>query len=81
MLAQAARECDGSFDIISEPEKGTTVKASFRHSHPDRKPLGDVAETISTIMAGKPELELKYEHWIDGSVYRFDTRDLKRADA
>jgi signal transduction histidine kinase len=81
LLAQAARESDGTIEIISEPGKGTTVKACFRHSHPDRKPLGDIAETVRTIMAGKAELELKYEHRIDGSVYRLDTRDLKATDA
>lgn len=81
LLAQAARESDGNFEIISEPGKGTTLKATFRHSHPDRKPLGDIAETIRTIMTWKPELELRYEHRVDGSVYGFDTRDLKRGDA
>lgn len=81
LLAQAARESDGSFKLLSEPGKGTTVKASFRRSHPDRKPLGDMLETIRTIMAGRPELELSYEHRIDGSVYQFDTRDMKRRGA
>lgn len=81
LLAQAARECDGSFEIKSEPGKGTTVKAVFRYSHPDRKPLGDVFETIRMITVGRPELELRYEHRIDDSVRRFDTRDVRSTDA
>jgi K+-sensing histidine kinase KdpD len=76
LLAQAAAESGGSFQLMSEPSKGTTVKASFQHSHPDRKPLGDVAETIRTIMAGRPELGLRYEHRVDDSVYQFDTNDV-----
>jgi len=80
LLAQAARESEGKFQVISEPGKGTTVKASFRYSHPDRKPLGDIPATICTILAGRTQLEILYEHKIDDSVYRFDTRDTKPAD-
>jgi signal transduction histidine kinase len=77
LLAQAAAESEGSFQLMSEPGKGTTVEVSFRHSHPDRKPLGDVVETIRTIMAGRPELGLRYEHRVDDSVYQFDTNDVE----
>lgn len=78
LLAQAARESDGTFEIESEPGKGTTVRASFRHSHPDRKPLGDMLGTIRMIAAAMPELELIFEHRVNDSVYRFDTRDSKK---
>lgn len=80
LLAQAARESEGQFEIVSDPGKGTAVRASFRHSHPDRKPLGDILETIRTLTAGRPELELRYEHRIDDAVYRLDTLDMKRSD-
>jgi signal transduction histidine kinase len=81
LLAQAARECNGKFQITSEPGSGTTIKASFRRSHPDRKPLGDMLETIRMIVAASPNLELRYEHRIDDSVYRFDTKDMSRNEA
>jgi signal transduction histidine kinase len=77
LLAQAARDSDGSFELHSEPGKGTAIKAVFRWSHPDRKPLGDMLETLRTIMAGRPFLELEFEHRRDDSVYRFDTREVK----
>jgi signal transduction histidine kinase len=81
LLAQAARECDGTFQITSEPGSGTTIKASFRQTHPDRKPLGDMLETIRMIVTASPNLELRYEHRIDDSVYRFDTKDMSRNEA
>lgn len=81
LLAQAARECNGTFQITSEPGGGTTVNASFRRSHPDRKPLGDMLETIHMIVAARPDLEFRYEHRIDDSVYRFDTKDMSRNEA
>jgi anti-sigma regulatory factor (Ser/Thr protein kinase) len=68
LLAQAARESGGRLEIASEPGRGTTVKATFRMSHPDCKPLGDVAETLRTILAGRPELDLKFEYTRDSQV-------------
>jgi anti-sigma regulatory factor (Ser/Thr protein kinase) len=76
LLAQAARESEGSFEIASTPGKGTTIRATFRRSHPDRKALGDIPETIRTILQ-RPELSLRYEHRTDDSVYCFDTSDVK----
>ena len=62
LLAQAARESGGTLEIASGPGQGTTIKAVFQRSHPDRKPLGDVAETLGTILSGRPELDLQFEY-------------------
>ncbi len=78
LLAQAARESDGRIEIASAPGKGTTVRASFRRSHPDCKPLGDMWETVRAIVAGRPELELRFEHRTDDEVRRFDTAEARR---
>jgi hypothetical protein len=68
LLAQAARESGGTLEITSQPGRGTTVKATFQLSHPDRKPLGDIAETLRTILAGRPELDLRFEYTRDSKV-------------
>jgi anti-sigma regulatory factor (Ser/Thr protein kinase) len=68
LLAQAAREGGGKLEIASQPAHGTTVTATFQLSHPDRKPLGDVAETLRTILAGRPELDLHFEYTRDSQV-------------
>jgi len=78
LLAQAARESEGKFKLAAQVGEGTLVRASFRRSHPDRKPLGDIHETLRTILVGAPEIELLYEHKVDNSLDRFDTRDLNR---
>jgi anti-sigma regulatory factor (Ser/Thr protein kinase) len=81
LLAQAAREAEGSFEITSRRGKGTIVKASFRRSHPDCRPVGDIGETVRTILVGRPDLALHYEHRIDDEVYRFDTTDVENGGA
>lgn len=62
LLAQAAREANGSIEIQSAPGQGTTIKANFEMSHPDCKPLGDIAGTLRAIRAARPELELQFEY-------------------
>ena len=76
LLAQAARETDGKIELQSNPGHGTTVKATFGYSHPDRKPMGEVHETLRTLVMGHPEIDFLYEHRKNGSIYRFDTREI-----
>ena len=74
LLAQAARESGGNLEIDSEPGRGTTLRTVFRLSHPDRKPLGDIAATLQTILTGRPELDLEFEYKRDSElVARLDT--------
>lgn len=68
LLAQAARESGGSLDLDSAPGQGTSVRATFQLSHPDRKPLGDLGATLGAILAGRPELQLQFEHRKDGTT-------------
>lgn len=75
LLAQAARQSDGKIELASKPGQGTTVKATFSLSHLDRQPIGDIQETIRTLVAGHPEIDFLYEHKTNDSIYRFDTRE------
>lgn len=75
LLAQAAEQAGGEIELSSAPAGGTTVKASFRLSHPDCKPMGDIDETIRTLVAGNPNIDFLYEHKKNDSTYRFDTRE------
>jgi len=77
-LAQAAKESGGKIKLNSKPHEGTTVKATFRLSHPDCKPMGDINETIRTLVVAHPEIDFIYEHQKDNSIYRFDTRETGR---
>jgi len=68
LLAQAAEQAGGRLELTSEPARGTTVKAVFQRSHPDRKPLGDITETLRTILVGRPDLDLRFEYWKDSEL-------------
>lgn len=68
LLAQAARDTGGDIQLDSAPGRGTSVRVSFQLSHPDRKPLGDIAATLMTIQASRPEVELVFQYEKDGEV-------------
>lgn len=77
LLAEAARAANGRLDLQSEPGKGTCVRATFQLSHIDLKPLGDIAQTLITLIIGHPEADIVYTHRVNGSEYQLDTREIK----
>jgi len=77
LLSQAARESGGDIEIESKVGRGTRVKATFGYSHIDRKPLGSMETTLTTLIAGNPEVDFVYEHKRDELEYRLDTREIR----
>ena len=53
-LRQTAEELGGSFQIHSEPGKGTLVEARIPWDHPDRPPLGDLSGTLLPLIVTSP---------------------------
>jgi signal transduction histidine kinase len=78
LLAQAARAANGRVRVKSEPGRGTRVRAVFELGHIDLKPLGDMAQTLTALIMGHPEVDIVYVHETDRSRYELDTRELKR---
>lgn len=60
-LAQAAEEAGGKLEVQSSPGKGTKVIATFGLSHIDRKPLGNIEETLQCLKATHPEVCFSFE--------------------
>ncbi|MBU1181265.1 MAG: ATP-binding protein [Proteobacteria bacterium] len=77
LLKEAAKRCDGDFSVESEPGRGTSVTATFRYDHIDRAPIGDIAGTITMLIAGNPDIDFVYDHVIDGNRFAIDTRELR----
>ncbi|MBM4324494.1 MAG: ATP-binding protein [Deltaproteobacteria bacterium] len=81
-LAQAAQEAGGTLEIESSPGNGTKVKATFQYSHIDRKPLGDMTETMTTLLIGNPDIDFCYTHVNGVKSFTFRTEWLReRFDA
>ena len=61
-LSHSAEEAGGALNIESEPGKGTKMTATFRLGHIDRKPLGNLNETITCLKVTHPEIELNFDY-------------------
>ncbi len=77
LMEAACERCQGNLTIESEKGIGTIVTASFKHSHIDRAPLGNMVDTFITIILGKTEIDYIYKHKIDDKEFTIDTRQLK----
>jgi hypothetical protein len=64
LYAAAAEAAGGGVTIRSRLGEGTTVEASFRLSHPDRQPVGDMAATLLAFLLAERAPELRYAHRI-----------------
>ena len=77
MISESAKATGGELTVESAPGKGTRVRATFQRSHIDMKPLGDIGQTLLTLIAGHPDIELSYSHTIGGETFSFDTREFR----
>jgi anti-sigma regulatory factor (Ser/Thr protein kinase) len=77
LLKQMAIEANGAMKIESVPGSGTTVTASFQASHPNRKPLGNMADTITAIVTECEEVDVVFVHSREGKRLVFDTKEIR----
>lgn len=77
LLTQAAEQTGGSLALDSEPGKGTRVTVTFGWGHLDRPPVGSIAETLLTLIAGHPDRDYRYEEREGDRLFQFDTREIK----
>jgi hypothetical protein len=76
-LAQSARETGGDILIRSIPGKGTIVTAVFHPRHIDMKPTGNIADTVTTLIAGSLRTDFLFSYTRDGMTYSLDTREIR----
>ncbi len=77
LLEDAARMAEGRVEVSSAVGEGTCVRATFRHGHIDRKPLGDMGSTLVSLVLGAPETDVIYEHRRDGGQFLLHTGELR----
>jgi len=79
LFQQNAEQSGGSLHISTLEGVGTTVTATFRLSHIDRPPTGDVAGVFLLSAIGQPTIELSYAHLTGNGCFTLTTTQLKEA--
>lgn len=76
-LKMEAEMAGGTFDIRSKLGEGTVVTTTFAIDHIDRPPLGDLGETMSTLISNGDEVDYVLHFVFEDTDFVFDTRELK----
>ena len=77
LLKLAAENADGGIDIKSNVGEGTEICAWFKHSHIDRQPLGNMADTMFTLITSNIEPDFEYVHKYNDKEFKVSTREMK----
>lgn len=77
LLQMNARISGGEMNIESVPGTGTTVIATFRYSHLDRPPLGDVSGTIALLILSYPGINIVYNHLCEGGRWSISSGQIR----
>lgn len=78
LLLEASRRCDGDLKIRSNPGTGTTLQATFRHSHIDRAPLGDMPSVLIAVLLSENPVDWIYTHRVDEEEFRLDSSEIRK---
>ena len=78
LFLEAARRCEGDLVIQSKRGEGTRVEATFRRSHIDRAPLGDVPAALLAVLLSSRPVDLVYSHRLGAREFRFDSSEVRK---
>ena len=73
----AAELAGGAFSIESQPGKGTRVEATFGLTNLDRMPLGDLNQTVETLIRCNPQLDFLFTRRRGQEELVLDTRQFR----
>jgi len=76
-LKEAAEMTGGSIALTSKVGKGTTITATFVMSHIDRQPIGNLTETIITLVTLNTEIDFIIKYKVDENEFVFSTQEVK----
>lgn len=83
LLKAAAQACNGDLNIVSQPGNGTCIDIDFQHSHIDRMPLGDLSDTLLSLIVAHPEVNWQLDYQAFGvdkdtlGSFEFDDEPVK----
>ena len=78
LIKMEAEMAGGSFDIQSKLGVGTIVTTTFAIDHIDRPPLGDVGETIMTLLTELGNTRIVFSYNANNQSFCFDTLELQQ---
>lgn len=78
LLAATAQLCRGDFRITSGVRRGTKVRARLQKSHPDCPPLGNLEETLLSVLVSLDRLNIQFAYRSEKGVFALASDDIRR---
>jgi len=76
-LKEAAEMTGGSVKITSKLGVGTTITAVFISTHIDCQPIGNLTETIITLVTFNQDINFIFTYRVNEEEFIFSTQDVK----
>lgn len=73
-----AQMCEGQFTLESKENEGTRIGINIRYSHFDTPPLGNLAETMITLIQADESIDWTLKMRIDEKEFKMETLQMKK---
>lgn len=77
MFKEAALMSEGTFEMFSKKNEGTKVEASFKKNHIDTPIMGNLVETILTLIQANDSIDYVFRYKNDDNQFVLDTKEIK----
>jgi hypothetical protein len=77
LLKATTQLCRGDFRITSAPGQGTTVRAQLQKSHLDCPPLGNLEETLLTLLVTLDPVDLRFVYSSEKGEFVLDSGEIR----
>jgi anti-sigma regulatory factor (Ser/Thr protein kinase) len=77
LLKATAEACLGHFRISSRPGQGTRVRAQLQKSHVDCPPLGDLGETLLSLIVSLEQVNLRFSFRSELGKFFLSSADIR----
>ncbi len=77
LFKQMVEDTGGQFHIESKVGIGTKIQGCFVKNHLDTPPMGDIIETMMTLLQADESIDYYFEYTTDENSFIFDTKQIK----
>lgn len=77
LLSMNATLTGGEMKITSSPGAGTAVTATFRLSHIDLQPMGDIGGIVSFLITANPSINIAYMYSTDSQSWGVTSQEIR----
>jgi len=77
LLKATTQACRGDFRIASRPGRGTRIRARLQRSHLDCPPLGNLEETLLSLLLSLETVDIRFTYANDKGKFSLASADIR----